>query len=151
MPRRTSTNSSDEDDSSEEGNPTLPILTRAQRRRFIEEQQRIIRKLIRDSYPEQVVHYTIFDTPKIVHDDALEDILRVQHIIYEIIFDQRSRNIFVFYSRDLPEGSFTRFRGERDDIPEGPPNLYSEGHEILTDEEFSYSDGEVINIDEESE
>ncbi len=102
MPRRTSTNSSDKDNSSEEGNPTLPILTRAQHQRFIEEQQRIIRKLIGDSYPDRIVHYTIFDTPKIVHDDALEDILRVQHIIYEIIFDQRSRNIFVFYSRDLP-------------------------------------------------
>jgi hypothetical protein len=156
MPRCASTNSLDKDDSSEEGNPTLPILTRAQCRRFIEEQQRIIRKLIRDSYPDRIVHYTIFDTPKIVHDDALEDILRVQHIIYEniiyeIIFDQRSPNIFVFYSRDLPEGTFTRFRGERDDIPEGPPQLDSEGHEILTDKEFSYLDGEEINTDKESE
>ena len=135
MPRRTSTNSSDEDDSSEEGITTLPILTRVQRRRFIEKQQRIIRKLIRDFAPDRVVFYTTFDTPQIVHDDTLEDILRVQHIIYEIIFDQRDRNTFVFYSRDLPEGTFTRFRGERDDIPEGPPNLDSEGHEILTDKE----------------
>ena len=79
MPRCTSTNSSDEDDRSEEGTPTLPILTRAQHRRFIEEQQEIIRKLIRDSYPDQVVHYTIFGTPKIVYDDALEDILRVEN------------------------------------------------------------------------
>ncbi len=148
MPRRTSTTSLDEDNSSKEGNPTLPILTRAQSRRFIEEQQRIIRKLIRDSYPDRIVHYTIFYTPKIVHDDALEDILRVQHIIYEIIFDQRSRNIFVFYSRDLPKGTFTCFQGERDDIPEGPPNLDSEGHEILTDKDFSYSDGEEINTEE---
>ncbi len=46
MPRRTSTNSSDEDDRSEEGIPTLPILTQVQRQRFIEEQQGIIRKLI---------------------------------------------------------------------------------------------------------
>ncbi len=109
MPRRTSTNYSDEDDHSEEGIPTLPILTRAQRRRFIEEQQEIIRKLIRDSYPDQVVYYTIFDMPKIVYDDALEDILGVQNLIYEIIFDQRSQTTFVFYSRDLPEGNFTRF------------------------------------------
>ena len=151
MPRRTSPNSSGEDDSSKEGITTLPILTRAQHRRFIEKQQRIIRKLIRDFAPDRVVFYTIFDTPQIVQDDTLEDILRVQHIIYEIIFDQRSWNIFVFYSRDLPEGTFTRLRGERDDIPEGPPNLDSEGHEILTDEEFSCSDGEVINTDEESE
>ncbi len=57
----------------------------------------------------------------------------------------------MFYSRDLPEGTFTRVRGERDDVPEGPPNFDSEGHEILTDEEFSYSDCEDINTDEESE
>ena len=151
MPRRTSTNSSDKDDSLEEGIPTLPILTWEQRQRFIEKQQRIIRKLIRDFAPDRVVFYTIFDTPQIVHDDTLEDILRVQHIIYEIIFDQRDRNIFVFYSRDLPKETFTRVWGERDDIPEGPPNFNSEGHEILTYEEFSYSDGEEINTDEESE
>jgi hypothetical protein len=147
MPRRNSINSSDEDDSSKEGILTLPILTRAQRRRFIEKQQRILRKLIRDLAPDRVVFYTLFDTPQIVHDDTLEDILIVQHVIYEIIFDQRDRNTFVFYSRDLPEGTFTRVRGERDNIPEGPPNFDSEGHEILTDKDFSYSDGEDINTD----
>ena len=150
MPRRTSTNSSDKDDSSEEGITSLPILTRAQRWRFIEKQQRIIRKLIRDFAPDRVVFYTTFDTPQIVQDDTLEDILGVQKVIYEIIFEQISRTTFGSYSRDLPEGTFTRFRGERDDIPEGPPNLDSEGHEILTDEEFSYSDGEEINTDQES-
>ena len=148
MPR-SSTNSSDKVDSLEEY-PTLPILTRAQRRRFIEEQQRIIRKLIRYFHSDQTIHYTLFGMPKIVHDDALGDILRVEHIIYEIIYDQRSWNIFVFYSRDLPEGTFTRFRGEQDNIPEGPPQFDSDGHEILTDEEFSYSDGEETNTDEKS-
>jgi hypothetical protein len=85
-PRCTSTNSSDEDDLSEEGIPTL-ILTRSQHRQFIEEQREIIRQLIRDFSPEWEVFYTFFDTPKIVHEDALEDILGVQHVIYEIIFD----------------------------------------------------------------
>jgi hypothetical protein len=151
MPRRTSPNSSGEDDSSKEGILTLPILTLAQSRRFIEKQQRIIRKLIRDLAPDRVVFYTLFDMPQIVHDDTLEDNLIVQHVIYEIIFDQRDRTIFVFYSRDLPEGTFTRVRGEQDDIPEAPPNFDSEGHEILTDEDFSYSDSEDINTDEESE
>ena len=150
MPR-SSTHYSDEDESPEEGYPALPILTRAQRLRFMEKQQRIIRKLIRDFSPDQTVHYTLFDTPKIVHDDTLGDILRVQYIIYEIIYDQRSRNIFVFYSRDLPEPTITRLQGERDDIPEGPPQFDSDGHEILTDEEFSHSDGEENNTDEESE
>ena len=88
MPRRTSTNSSDEDDLSEEGIPTLPILTRAQRWRFIEEQPTIIRALIRGSYLEREVFYTFFATSKIVYNDTLDDILGVQHVIYEIIFDQ---------------------------------------------------------------
>jgi hypothetical protein len=85
MPRHTSTNSLDEDKLSEEGIPTLPILTRVLHRRFIEEQRTIIRTLIRDSYPDKEVYYTIFDMPKIVYEDALEDILGVQHVIYKII------------------------------------------------------------------
>ena len=117
----------------EEVIPTL-ILTRSQHRRFIGEQKEIIRKLIRDFYPEREVFYTFFDTPKIVHDDALEDILVFKEVIYEIIFDQRCTN-FLFYIRDLPEGTFTRLRGERDNIPEGPPQYDSDGNEIHTDEE----------------
>ena len=117
----------------EEGIQTL-ILTRSQHRRFIEEQKEIIRKLIRDFYPEREVFYTFFDTPKIVHDDTLEDILVFKEVIYEIIFDQRGTD-FVFYIRDLPEGTFTRLRGERDDIPEGPPQYNSDGNEIHTDKE----------------
>jgi hypothetical protein len=135
MPRRTSTNSSDEDDLSEEGIPTLPILTRAQHRRFIEEQRTIISKLIRDFSSDREVFYTILDTPKIVPEDALEDIMGVQHVTYENIFDQRG-TVYVFYIRNLPEGTFTRLRGERDDIPEGPPQYDSDGNEIHTDKEF---------------
>jgi hypothetical protein len=64
MPRRTSTNYSDEDDLSEEGTPTLPILTRAKHQRFIEKQRTIISKLIRQFSPDREVFYTIFDNPK---------------------------------------------------------------------------------------
>jgi hypothetical protein len=131
----TSTYSSDEDDLSEVSIPTLPILTRAQQRRFIEEQRTIIRTLISESYPEQVVYYTFFGS-SIVHDDDLEDILGVQSVIREIIFDQRSRTVFVFYSRLLPDGTFILLRGERDDIPDGPPQYDTDGNEIDTDEEF---------------
>jgi hypothetical protein len=90
MPRRTSTNSLDKDNLSEEGIPTLPILTHAQHRRLIEEQRTIIRTLIRDFSLDRNNFYTFFDMPQIIHEDALEDILGVQHVIYEIIFDQRS-------------------------------------------------------------
>jgi hypothetical protein len=131
----TSTYSSDEDDLSEVSIPTLPILTRAQQRRFIEEQRTIIRTLISESFPERVVYYTFFGS-SIVHDDDLEDILGVQSVIREIIFDQRSRTVFVFYSRLLPDGTFILLRGERDDIPDGPPQYDTDGNEIDTDEEF---------------
>ena len=87
----------------------MPILTHAQHRWFIVEQRIVISVLIEDYSLERVVFYTTFDTPKIAHNDALEDIQGVEEIIYEIIFDQKSQNILVFYIRDLPEGTFTRF------------------------------------------
>ena len=127
-----STYSSDEDDL-QNSIPTLPILTRAQQRRFIDEQKKIIRTLISESFSEQVVYYTCFGSST-VHDDALESLLGVQSVIREIIFDQRSRTAFVFYSRLLPDGAFILLRGERDNIPEGPPQYDLDGNEIDTDE-----------------
>ena len=130
----TSTYSSDEDDHLEVSISTLPILTRAQQWRFINEQEKIIRTLISESFSEQVVYYTCFGSST-VHDDALESILGVQSVIREIIFDQRSSTVFVFYSRLLPDGTFILLRGERDDIPEGPPQYDSDGNKIETEEE----------------
>ena len=61
--------------------------------------------------------------PEIIDEDALEDILGVQHVIYEIIFDEQSHTVYVFYIRNLvPKGTFTCLQGERDDIPEGQPH-----------------------------
>ena len=128
-----STYSSDEDDLSEISTPTLPILTRAQQRRYIDEQKKIIRTLISESSSEQVVYYTCFGSSTI-HDDALESLLGVQSVVREIIFDQSSRTEFVFYSRLLPDGTFILLQGERDDIPDGPPQYDSDGNEIDIDE-----------------
>ena len=78
-----------------------------------------------------------------MHDGELEELLEVQEVIREIIFDQVSRTVFTFYSRDIiqdiPQATFTRDQADRDDIPEGPPDLDSDGHEILTDVEYSLS------------
>jgi hypothetical protein len=128
-----STYSSDEDDLSEISTPTLPILTRAQQQRYIDEQKKIIRTLISESSSEQVVYYTCFGSSTI-HDDALESLLGVQSVVREIIFDQSSRTEFVFYSRLLPDGTFILLQGERDDIPDGPPQYDSDGNEIDIDE-----------------
>ena len=47
---------------------------------------------------------------------------------------QFNRTEFVFYSRLLPDGTFILLQGERDDIPEGPPQYDSDGNEIDIDE-----------------
>jgi hypothetical protein len=73
--------------------------------------------------------------PQIVHKDAQEDILEVQLVIYEIIFDQISQTVYIFYTWNLPKGTFTHLRGEQDNILEGPPQYDSDGNEIHTDEE----------------
>ena len=150
MPRRVSSYHSDEDSSLEVGTPHLPILTRAQRRRFLEDQQKIIRHIIRTYSSDRTVFYTLFDTPG-VFDVELEELLGVQKVIYEIIFDQTSRTTFAYYSRDIPHSTFTRVRGERSDIPEGPPNYDSDSNEIISEEDFFSWDKVDTNTDEESE
>ena len=120
MPRCAS-HFSDEDNSLEVGTPHLPILTQAQHRRFLEEQTKTIKQLIRTYSSDRTVFYTLFDTPGVL-DVELEELLGVQKVIYEIIFDQTSRTTFAYYSRDIPHSTFTRVRGERSNIPEGPPN-----------------------------
>jgi hypothetical protein len=134
MSRRTSTSSSDDDTLSEESIPTLPILTRLQQRRFIQEQQTVIESLIRDFLPYHQVLYTLFDYPRDVQDGALEEIMCVQKVFNEIIFDQR-RSVWIYYTRTVPEGTFLLRRGMRGDIPEGPPNYDSDGNEVRSDKE----------------
>ena len=72
-----------------------------------------------------------------VFNVELEELLGVHKVIYEIIFDQTSRTTFAYYSRDIPHSTFTRVRGERSDIPEGPPNYDSNGNKITSEEDFS--------------
>jgi hypothetical protein len=97
----------DEDTLSEESIPTLPILTRSRHRKFIQVQQTVIGLLIRDFSPERQAFYTFFDTPRIVREGALEDIMCVQQAFNEIIFYQRSWSVWIYYIRKLPKGTFT--------------------------------------------
>jgi len=107
MPRSISSSHSDEDSSKEVGTPYLPTLTRSQRQRFLEDQKRIIRHIIRTYAPDRTVFYTSFDTPG-VFDAELEELLGENKVIYEIIFDQTSRTTFSYYRRDIPHSTFTR-------------------------------------------
>ncbi len=110
MPRSISSSHSDEDSSVEVSTPHLPTLTRSQRRRFLEDQKRIIRHFIRSYARDRTVFYISFDTPG-VFDAELEELLGETTVIYEIIFDQTSRTVFTYYRRDLPHSTFTRVRG----------------------------------------
>ena len=148
MPRSISSTHSDEDSSSEVGTPHLPILTRSQRRRFLEDQKRIIRHIIRTYATDRTVFYTSFDMPG-VFDAELEELLGENKVIYEIIFDQTSRTIFSYYRRDIPHSTFTRVRGERSNIPEGHPNYDSDGNKIISEADFFSWD--EVDTDEESE
>ena len=134
MSRRTSTSSSDDSTLSEESTPALPILTRSHQRRFIQEQRTVIESLIRDFSPDQQVYYTLYDSPRDVQDGALEEIMGVQKVFNKIIFDQ-GQSVWIYYTRTVPEGTFSLRRGMRGDIPEGPPNYDSDGNEVGSDEE----------------
>ena len=82
-------------------------------------------------------------------DAELEELLGENKVIYEIIFDQTKRTIFSYYLRDLLHSTFTRVRGERSNIPEGPPDYDSDGSEIIS--EADYFSWEEVDTDEESE
>jgi hypothetical protein len=135
MSRRTSTNSSGNNTLSEESIPTLPILTRLQLRRFIKEQQTVIESLIRDFSPDHQVFYTLFNTPRIVRDGALKEIMCIQEALNEIILNQIRQSVWIYHTRRLPEGTFTLRRGMQDDIPEGPLQYDLDGNEVRSDEE----------------
>jgi hypothetical protein len=134
MSRRTSTSSSDDNTLSEESIPTLPILTQSKQRRFIQEQQTVIESLIRDFLPDRQVFYTLYDSPRDVQDGALEEIMCVQKVFNEIIFDQR-RLVWIYYTRTVPEGTFSLRRGMRGNIPEGSLNYDLDGNEVRSNEE----------------
>ena len=85
--------------------------------------------------PYHQVFYTLFDTPRIVRNGALEEIMCVQEAFNEITFDQRRPPVWIYFTRMLPEGTFTLRRGMRDNIPEGPPQYNSYGNEARSNEE----------------
>ena len=84
-----------------------------------------------------------------VFDAELEELLGENKVIYEIIFDQTSRTIFSYYRRNLLHSTFTRVRGERSNIPEGPPDYNSNGNKIIS--EADYFSWDEVDTDEELE
>ena len=81
----------------------FPVHSCKERSRFIENQQIVIRILIREFWLERAVHYTTFNPSfGIVYEGALVDILELDLVIYEIIFALERQELYASYVRNFP-------------------------------------------------
>jgi hypothetical protein len=89
----------------------FPVLTCEERRRFIDIQRIIIRTLFSEFWLERGVYYSTFNRPFYrVYEAALGDILELDELIYEIIYDRERRELYNSYVRIFPRGTFTNIR-----------------------------------------
>ena len=99
----------------------IPVLSFEERIRYIEKQRIAIRSLIEEFGLERVVHYTIYNRPfGFVYEGALKDLLVLDLVIYEIIYERERRELYLFYARVRETGTMIPVRAERDDMEEGP-------------------------------
>ena len=84
----------------------LPLLSCEERSRYIEKQRVLIRSLIREFGLEREVHYTIYNRPfGFVYEGALKDLLVLDLVIYEIIYERERRELYLFYARVRETGT----------------------------------------------
>jgi hypothetical protein len=101
-------------------NPFL-VLSCEERSRYIEKQRVLIRSLIEEFGLEREVHYTTFNPPfGIVYEGALADLLELDLVIYEIIYEREKREVYYFYVRNFPGGTMIPVGADRYDMAEGP-------------------------------
>ena len=99
----------------------IPVLSFEERIRYIEKQRIAIRSLIEEFGLERVVHYTIYNRPfGFVYEGALKDLLVLDLVIFEIIYERERRELYHFYARVRETGTMIPVRAERDDMEEGP-------------------------------
>ncbi len=99
----------------------FPVLSCEERSRYIEKQRFLIRSLIEEFGLEREVHHTTFNPPfGIVYEGALADLLELDLVIYEIIYEREKRDVHYFYVRNFPGGTMIPVRGDRYDMEEGP-------------------------------
>jgi hypothetical protein len=124
------TNASEADAAEKAKDDPFPVLTCEERHRFIDIQRIIIRTLISEFWLERGVYYTTFNCPfERVYQATLRDILELEDLIFEIIFDQERRQLYNSYVRIFPRGTFTRIRKHRSDILEGPSSDEGEDYD----------------------
>ncbi len=79
------------------------VLSCEERSRYIEKQRFLIRSLIEEFGLEREVHYTTFNPPfGIIYEGALADLLELDLVIYEIIYERKKREVYYFYVRNFP-------------------------------------------------
>ena len=99
----------------------IPVLSFEEGIRYIEKQRIAIRSLIEEFGLEREVHYTIYNHPfGFVYEGALKDLLVLDLVIYEIIYERERRELYLFYARVRETGTMIPVRAERDDMEEGP-------------------------------
>ncbi len=92
----------------------FPVLSCEERIRYIEKQRIAIRSLIEELGLEREVHYTIYNHPfGFVYEGALKDLLVLDLVIYEIIYERKWRELYLFYARNRPGGTMIPVRAER--------------------------------------
>ncbi len=56
----------------------------------------------------------------IIYEGALADLLELDLVIYEIIYEREKREVYYFYVRNFPGGTVIPVRADRCDMAEGP-------------------------------
>ena len=99
----------------------FPVLSCEEHIRYIEKQRIAIQSLIEEFGLEREVHYTTFNPPfGFVYEGALKDLLVLDLIIYEIIYESERRELYLLYARNRPGGTMIPVRASRYDMEEGP-------------------------------
>ncbi len=99
----------------------FPVLSCEERIRYIEKQRIAIRSLIEEFGLEREVHYTIYNHPfGFVYEGSLKDLLVLDIVIYEIIYERERRELYLFYARNRPGGTMVPVCAERYHMEEGP-------------------------------
>ncbi len=98
-----------------------PVLSCEERICYIDKQRIAIHSLIEEFGLEREVHYTIYNCPfGFVYEGALKDLLVLDLVIYEIIYERERRELYLFYARNRPGGTMIPVHAERYDMKEGP-------------------------------
>jgi hypothetical protein len=106
---------------SEEVDPFL-VLSCEERSQYlyIKKQRVLIRNRIQEFGLERVVHYTTFSPPLgFVYECALVDLLELDLIIYEIIYEREKRDVYYSYVRNFPGGTMI-LCADQYNMAEGP-------------------------------